>query len=279
MEIEMATAGQTATDLTERLKRICAAMQNSAHSTHSPASEPQPDNSCPTCGGTGFVRIDVPVGHPDFGKAVPCPDAMHTAERAARLAEISHLLPAELSIRLADITPTAGNRAMLAACRAMIDTPRGWLYIHGGPGNAKSVALMAIVNEVNAAGRGPAMYIKFTDLLNWMRDAYRENTLRDKTPETMLGYVERFARVKSIRVLAIDEFDKARSTSFADEFRFDFLDERYRTGVAGETATIFASNTPPSVLPEPIYDRIRDGRFVIVENTETSARPYMTRNE
>jgi len=29
---------------------------------------------CYHCGGKWFVRKDVPVGHPDFGKAFPCPD-------------------------------------------------------------------------------------------------------------------------------------------------------------------------------------------------------------
>ena len=28
--------------------------------------------TCPICGGIGFLRLDAPVGHPDFGKIVPC---------------------------------------------------------------------------------------------------------------------------------------------------------------------------------------------------------------
>ena len=27
---------------------------------------------CPICRGVGYVALDVPVGHPDFGKAMPC---------------------------------------------------------------------------------------------------------------------------------------------------------------------------------------------------------------
>ena len=30
------------------------------------------DDTCPRCGGVGFVTLDLPMGHPDFGKAVPC---------------------------------------------------------------------------------------------------------------------------------------------------------------------------------------------------------------
>jgi len=32
-----------------------------------------PDPNCPLCGGIGLVEPDVPVDHPDFGKAQPCP--------------------------------------------------------------------------------------------------------------------------------------------------------------------------------------------------------------
>ena len=28
--------------------------------------------TCPLCQGLGFVVPDLPFGHPDFGKAVPC---------------------------------------------------------------------------------------------------------------------------------------------------------------------------------------------------------------
>ena len=29
-------------------------------------------NSCPICQGAGWVSKQVPVGHPDFGEAIPC---------------------------------------------------------------------------------------------------------------------------------------------------------------------------------------------------------------
>ncbi len=35
-------------------------------------SAPLFDETCKICGGAGFVLLDVPLGHPDFGKAVPC---------------------------------------------------------------------------------------------------------------------------------------------------------------------------------------------------------------
>jgi len=40
------------------------------------------EETCPLCRGMGYLRADVPVGHPDFGKLVPC--TCHLAELAQR---------------------------------------------------------------------------------------------------------------------------------------------------------------------------------------------------
>ena len=230
---------------------------------------------CPDCGGLGFLRREVAPGHPDFGQPVKCTHPAHQAKRMAQLARISGLLPLELSFRLSDISVEDGNQEMVKAAREMVKGGQGWLYIHGGPGNAKSIALMAMVNEVNLSGRGPAMYIKLSALIEYMRDSFRQQATLDSNPFADQGYIARFRRILSIPFLAIDEMDKARVTPFAQEFRFDFLDERYRQGVAGQTATVFAGNLDPASLPVELYDRISDGRFSIVENSAASARPGM----
>lgn len=224
---------------------------------------------CPDCGDLGFFRADLPIGHPLFGKPIPCDNPIHMAAKLNRLAQVSNLSIDDLTRRLGDIEINIGNGEMMIAAREMIANPYGWLYIWGGPGNAKSEVLIAIVNEVNECGNGPAMYVTFAHLVNWMREAFREDA--DDS------YIQRFEKLKAIKLLAVDEMDKARGTEFSDEFRFQFLDERYRQAVRGETMMIFASNSNPSTLPIPLWDRIRDGRFKIVENTAPSARPNKKR--
>jgi DNA replication protein DnaC len=232
---------------------------------------------CPDCGGLGFLRADVAPGEKGFGKPIPCPNRVHQGERLERMAKVSNMLPAELDRSLADIKPLDGNRAMLAAARKMVSDPFGWLYIWGGPGNAKSEVLIAIIAQLNREGKGPAVYTKFATLIEYMRDAYSERKKKDNDPDTDLGYIARFEKLKAVKVLAIDEMDKARETPFMQDFRFDFLDERYRQALAGETITLFASNENPATLPEAVWDRVRDGRFKVVENTAPSARPKMRR--
>lgn len=225
---------------------------------------------CSDCGGAGFVRIDVPVGHPQFGKFERCSNPIHNPDRLARMAKISNLGPEDVKRRLTDIQVNDKNKAMLEAAQRIIDEPYGWLYIWGGPGNAKSEVLKAIVNESNRTGRGPAVYTTFSTVIDWMRAAYDKNST--------LTSVERFEQLKEIPVLAIDEMDKARATEYAADFRFNLLDARYISALNEQTITIFAGNTDPAKLEcEPIYDRIRDGRFMIIENKAPSARPMMKR--
>jgi hypothetical protein len=70
--------------------------------------------------------------------------------------------------------------------------------------------------------------------------------------------------------LAIDEIDQARMTEFAEEFRFDFFDERYRQAVNGVTVTLFASQTDTDQLPDPL--RSRFSQFPVVHNAAGDAR-------
>jgi len=250
------------------------ALTKSQPTTHTPKQpSPQEPDLCPSCGTpaeTGYFRRDLDYDHPDFGKLIKCQHPFHDDVRVERVKAVSDLGPGEIKKRLSDIAESPQNAAMLTAAREMVNTPYGWLYIWGGPGNAKTDALQAIVNELNFSGKGPAVYSTFSEVLDFMRQGYGD--------KAKLDYHERFQRLKMVKALAIDEMDKARRTEFAEEFRFNFLDDRYRSAIREETVTIFAGNTDPAKLEvDPIYDRIRDGRFKVVQNSAPSARPEMRR--
>lgn len=247
------------------------------------ASRPRSEG-CPDCGGQGFVGYDVSPGHRLFGRLKPCKnDAYHGGERLQRLAGLSGLGAKALQRRLDDITilKDGSNKPMLAAARQMLNNPTGWLYIWGGPGNAKTVVLIALVNELNESGRGPAVYLKLSRLINLMREAYAEkNNRRQQVSQGArqdglenLGYLDRFEKIKNIPFLAIDEFDKARMTEFAEEFRFDFFDDRYMQAEDDETVTVVASNNSPVVLPDPLKSRF--SQFPVVHNAAGDARENM----
>jgi len=175
----------------------------------------------------------------------------------------------EMRYRLDDIMPTGGGTdAMVTAACVFVANPRGILTLHGGSGNAKTVVLQAIVNECLMRGVS-AVYTTFYDLAGYVREAFGRES------ESAWRRVLHF---QSVRVLAIDEFDKVKTTEWIEELETAIIDRRYRDGLAGMCGTVVAMNEPPSSLPDWIESRLRDGRNRVIGNNDPDVRP-MLRNE
>ena len=230
------------------------------------------EGNCPLCKGAGALTDNVPVGHPDFGRLWPCPHSCHNEARRARLAKLSGLAEADLSLRLTNFsTGSQVTKTVLASVQAFLSEPCPILYLWGGYGNGKSLLLKSLVNEFNELGR-VAVYTKFTSLLWWMRQVFGENGDKE-------SYLDRYEQVKRVPVLAVDELDKANLTAFAQEFQFDFLDERYEAGLRGECCTVFASNSRPEDLPPYLMSRVMDGRCLVIENTGPDLRAHLRKEK
>lgn len=246
-------------------------------------TEEKPVLVCPDCWGLGVVKKDLQPADPGFGKLFPCPNPFHDADRYQRLANRSGLKPHELKYTLASIKRMHDmTQPMIDTISTFLDDPKGWLYMWGGPGNGKTLCLMAAVNDYINRGI-PALYITLADLLEVMRETFKHNQF---TTVAQIGedawdkwgtYQQRFARVQTVDLLAIDEFDasKVNQTPFATEFRSRLIDHRYRDAVGLKTVTLFAGNEDPALLPEWVYDRIRDNRFVVFHNAADSVRMEM----
>ncbi len=172
-------------------------------------------------------------------------------------------------MKLPDIAASTGpgTRRMVEACQAFVQNPLGILTLWGGVGNAKSTALQACVNELARLG---AVYVTAFDLLSYIRAAFNA----DRKVQNDDAY-SRLLRFERVRILAIDEFDKVRSTDWAAEQITDLIDKRYRAGIEGEAGTLIAMNGNPANLPEWIASRLADGRNRIIHNTDRDVRPFM----
>jgi DNA replication protein DnaC len=241
------------------------------------------EEDCRECGGLGWLRQDLPVGHKEFGKLKLCSNPAHSTEREAQYREGSGLKPHERLYTLDGIMALDETTPLLIqTLRRFLDESRGWLYLYGGPGNGKTLALMAAVNEFIRRGR-PARYTTMADLYDLMRATCRRpaharaSDAGEDAWHKWETYQRRFERAQQVPLLAIDEFDagKVNETDFAVEFRARLIDHRYRDAIAGKTCTIFAGNDDPALLPGWIYDRVRDNRFIVFENTGPSVRPAM----
>jgi len=128
--------------------------------------------------------------------------------------------------------------------------------------------LKALVNEFNERGY-VAVYTKFSQLLWYMKQVFGRNGDKE-------SFIERYNRLKRVPMLGIDEFDKANMTDFAMEFQFDFVDDRYVSGLRGKNCwTVFITNTKPDDLPGYLESRIKDGRCTIIENKSRDLRPHL----
>jgi DNA replication protein DnaC len=233
--------------------------------------------ACELCDDLGVISDNVPVGHPQFGKLLPC--ACQSASLSARMQQACGLNDDERLLTLDSITDSGpGTIAMKAAARAWLARPVGMFTVYGTWGNAKTILLMALVNECLKRGL-PAVYTTFPALLDHIREGFKE---RQTTGEYGSASV-RTQRFHSIRVLAIDELEDAQQTEWMLEFEKTLFDRRYRDGNSGLTGTLIATNKPPlgqsrgGFLPDKIASRLYDGRNVVIENRDADMRPLMSR--
>ena len=178
-----------------------------------------PDADCPRCGGVGYVRRRVPVGHELFGRALPCECAQQQA--ADRLAD-------ELQ-RLSNLGPLAGQRLAeheiestdeFAAACAFADeqTAERWLVIAARPAAERTRLAAELANRRLQRGQ-PALYFVASDLLDRLRAAYRR--------DAQMPYPVLFEHAREADFLIIDDIDIANPTEWAREKLYQLLNHRW----------------------------------------------------
>jgi len=185
-----------------------------------------------------------------FGKPVPCPTC-HDGNLARRLSEMSQLTGELTGARLRNFEVRRGTETAFTAVRDYLHDPRGFLTLWGGYGCGKTRLLASLVNECTEARIG-AVYYTLPDLLAVLRESVGDN-----------AYSRQHARILSVRVLAIDEVDKARLTDWAKEQVYQLVDSRYRLRHA--QGTVFAMNVTPNRNDTDLgylYSRMTEGAII-----------------
>ncbi len=183
---------------------------------------------CPICHGIGYLRQDLPVGHPDFGKLQVCSCRSGQVNQQVRerlfalsnLDQLSHLTfdnfqprgRVGLSPQGADSLEFAYNQA-----RHFAQQLNGWLLLQGGFGCGKTHLAAAISNFVVDLGV-PTLFITVPDLLDSLRFAYQD-------PEAT--FEERFDQIRRAPLLVLDDFGTQNATPWAQEKIFQILNFRY----------------------------------------------------
>jgi DNA replication protein DnaC len=215
------------------------------------ASEPV----CPHCGGAGYVRRPVPLGHPDFGRAVPCVCVLRESEteRYARLLRYSNL-GALSRYTFATLSPRGrgGPAAQqeryeraVAAARAFAERPQGWLVLQGASGSGKTHLAAALAHAAIAAGR-PALFMVVPDLLDHLRTAF--------APASEVPYDRLFDQVRNAELLVLDDLGAQSTTPWAAEKLYQLINHRFNLALP----TVFTLSGPLDELDERLRSRLGD---------------------
>ncbi|MHB0857524.1 MAG: ATP-binding protein [Anaerolineae bacterium] len=216
------------------------------------------DKVCPVCGGTGFVRLNVPVGDPRFGKAVPCvcTRAALRERRLAQLRKTSNLQ--HLQKMTFDTFQTSGPEApevamalqeALRVAREFAQTPAGWLVLSGPYGCGKTHLAAAIANH-RVQGGLPALFVVAPDLLDYLRAAYAPNS-----PAT---YDQRFEEIRNIEFLVLDDLGTQNTTPWAAEKLYQLLNHRYNAALP----TVITTNQLLEEMDPRLASRLKDQDLV-----------------
>lgn len=232
---------------------------------------------CQICGGMGLVSADVPVGHPNFGKAFPCvcqADKLKVrqAERLRKMGNFEAYVNKTFATfeidyaRLNDdeqdteqyfalisegrkrsLTDEQLAQVNAAAEQALhyAQTPEGWLLLRGSYGTGKTHLAAAIANwRIERAE--PVLFVTVPDLLDHLRATYG--------PSSEVAYDAHFEEVRNAPLLILDDLGAENQTAWALEKLYQLLSHRH----ALRLPTIITTNASPDTLDPRIRSRLLD---------------------
>jgi len=217
------------------------------------------DPDCKICGGVGYLRQDLPVGHPKFGQIQVCSCREGQLKQQVRkdlykmsnLEELSHLTFDNFEPRgqigmgpaQADSLERAFNHAQQFAKK--LD---GWLVLQGNYGCGKTHLAAAVANFVVDIGV-PTLFLTVPDLLDSLRFSYNN-------PES--SFEERFEDIRRSPLLIMDDFGTENATPWAQEKLFQILNYRYINNLP----LLITTNLALNQLEGRIRSRLQDPELV-----------------
>lgn len=215
--------------------------------------------ACPRCKDIGFYVKALPLGHPDFGKAIPCDCRAQerTDRQLGRLIRMSNL-DGMRSLTFDRFDPEPAHlplehrhslRYAYETCMHFAQQPEGWLLITGTYGCGKTHLAAAIANQQLAAGKS-ALFQVVPDLMDHLRNSF--------SPSNELTFDELFEQVRSIPLLILDDFGAQHASSWVQEKLFQLLNHRYNL----KLPTVVTTNLRLDEIEPRLRSRLSFVQFV-----------------
>lgn len=203
--------------------------------------------------------LDVPVGDPNFGKAVPCrcrqqenlARRIRSLEGISSLATLKRLTFEDFIPEPSHLTPDKAYNLRRAYDTAVYfaQEPEGWLVLSGTYGCGKTHLAASIANARLAQGE-PAIFMIVPDLLDHLRSTF--------SPHSNVSYDNLFEQLRSAPLLILDDLGTQSSTPWAQEKLFQLLNHRYNA----QLPTVITTNQRIDDLDPRLRSRLLDPSLV-----------------
>lgn len=223
-----------------------------------------PKQGCPKCHGAGYLRADVPFGHPNFGKpiACECKEAERKEKRRQQLRDMSNMDAFRDSNFRTFNSRVPGVQEAYEVAHDFAQDPDGWLLLVGPNGCGKTHLAAAIANQSLDSG-SVVLFAVVPDLLDHLRAAF--------APTAKEVYDQLFSKMREAELLVLDDLGAQQSSPWANEKLFQLLNYRYNMGMPtvitanpkglqGVDERIRSRLTDISLVTTVVMDRARDYR-------------------
>lgn len=219
-----------------------------------PSSRPADDGlgHCDFCGGYRFVRVDVPLTDPRFGKLLPCPMCgprlkrdVHERTFSSKRERLERYSQLRRDRTFAGFGLGGANnqiRAAYVAAKSFAAEPRGWLVLHGNCGTGKSHLANAIANALEG---WLTLSMTMPNLLDMLRSGYDNG-----------DYNELMDLAVTCDLLVLDDIGTEKQSDWTYEKVFQIIDDRYNA----MRPSVFVTNLDPRDLDMRVSSRLLDRR-------------------
>ena len=191
------------------------------------------------------MRMEVPVGHPNFGRLFPC--ECKVAEQAERgrdqLRRLSNL-DGFTQHTFDDFEVVSGTEQAFEAAREFARNPEGWLYLRGGVGVGKTHLAVAAALEIRE--RNGSVSSRSSGSPGPPADTF--------DPAQGVAYDDRFNAIRGAFLLVLDDLGTENTTPWAREKLYQIFNHRY----VERLPTIVTSNQDHRHVDERILSRLLD---------------------
>lgn len=214
---------------------------------------------CPICKGVGYIRYDVPMDDPRFGKIFDCECRKEEIDAAQRewlrkIGGLDSLRGKTFETFNPDgigLNPRHQDNLRWAYTTVIhyAKEPEGWLIIRGGYGCGKTHLAAAIANTRIDLG-DKVIFVTVPDLLDYLRSSY--SPASEDLQET--SYTSRFDEIRTAQLLVLDDLGIESPTPWAVEKLYQILNYRYNS----KLPTVITTNHDLEELELRLRSRLQD---------------------